>query len=183
VSRSRAFAVLLSVLLGLTCHVALAQAEDAPPQVSVTVDRTEVETQLGGKFSFRSTITNDGTVPAAGLIAHLNVLSIRRGTYVDPEDWSSDRTRYLDPIAPGASTTVSWNVHAVNDGSLALYVSVLPGDSIGVVPATSPSIRLSVAQKKTLNSGGILPLALGIPALIGLVTLGARARRGRRPNS
>ena len=130
---------------------------------------------------FRSTITNDGPATVNGLIAHLNVLSLRSGVYVDPEDWSSQRTRYLDPLPAGASTTITWHVHTVNGGILGLYVAVLPESGVGLPPATSPTIRLTVAQKKTLNSGGILPLARGIPGLLGLLGLGVRLRRGRQP--
>ena len=94
-----------------------ASAADAS-QMSVTLDRARVSTQLGQKFSFRSTITNRGSTPASGLIAHLNVLSLRPGVYVDPEDWSPQRTVYLRTIAPGGSTTTTWRMHAVNAGHL-----------------------------------------------------------------
>ena len=76
----------------------------------MTVAPERIETKLGGKFAFASTVTNSGATDARGLIAHLNVLSLRNGTYVDPEDWSSNRTRYLDPIAPGDSTTITWRM-------------------------------------------------------------------------
>jgi hypothetical protein len=42
---------------------------------------------------------------------------------------------------------------------------------------------VAIADRKTLNSGGIVPLALGVPALIGLAWLAlwlARSR-SRRP--
>jgi hypothetical protein len=41
-------------------------------------------------------------------------------------------------------------------------------------------VRVSIQDRKTLNSGGILPLALGIPGALGLLALGVRLRR-RRP--
>ncbi len=158
-----------------------ALAAESSARLSVTVDQTEISTQLGGKFAFRSTIRNDGPTSVSGLIANLNVVSLRDGVYVDPEDWSSQRTHYLDPLPAGASTTITWHVHAVNGGVLGLVVAVLPESGAGLPPPTSPLIRLTVAEKKTLNSGGILPLALGIPALIGLLTLGVGVRRRRQP--
>ena len=46
-------------------------------------------------------------------------------------------------------------------------------------PTTGPAIHLAVAERKTLNVGGIVPLVIGIPALLGLMTLGLRIyRRG-----
>src|SRR5262245_3402088 len=71
--------------------------------ISVTVDRAAVSTTLGRKFVFHTAITNRSDTPARGLIAHLNVLSLREGVYVDPEDWSSHRTRYLAPIPAHSS--------------------------------------------------------------------------------
>jgi hypothetical protein len=156
-----------------------AQPADASVPVSVTVDRARVSTDLGQKFVFRSTIRNRDSTAASGLIAHLNVLSLRDGVYVDPEDWSSQRTRYLDVIAPGGSTTTTWRMQAVNAGSFGVYVAVLHESGRGRPPVTGPSIRLAVAERKTLNSGGILPLALGVPGLIGLLTLSFRLRRRR----
>jgi hypothetical protein len=145
----------------------------------VSVDRSEVSTKLGHTFAFHSTIANHGSAPASGLIAHLNVLSLRAGVYVDPEDWSSHRTRYLAPIPPGGSTTLSWRIKAVNAGSIGVYVAVLPGDGTPVRPTTGPTLRVMIADRRTLNSGGIVPLALGLPALIGLVMLMARLRSSR----
>jgi hypothetical protein len=145
--------------------------------VSVRVSRTEISTQLGRKFVFRSTIVNRGARPAEGLIAHLNVLSLRSGTYVDPEDWSSHRTRYLPPVPAGGSTTITWRMEAVNSGSFGVYVAVLPRSPESLPPTTGPAIHVGVASRTTLNSGGILPLVLGVPAALGLAVLALRLRR------
>ena len=118
------------------------------------------------------------TNPANGLIAHLNILSLHSGTYVDPEDWSSNRTQYFHNIPAGGSRTTTWRLQAVNGGEFGVYVAVLPETGAGRPPQTTPTIHLAVAERKTLNSGGILPLTLGIPALLGIFTLGLRRRRG-----
>ena len=149
----------------------------ATESVAVTVSPERIATKLGGKFAFTSTITNGGAADERGLIAHLNVLSLRDGTYVDPEDWSSNRTRYLDPIAPGQSTTITWRMQAVNDGDFGIFVAVLPESGAPVPPVTGPTIHLDVAERKTLNAGGIVPLVLGIPAALGLLALVLRIRR------
>jgi hypothetical protein len=153
-----------------------ARAADAS-RVTVTLDRARVSTQLGQKFSFQSTITNRGSTPASGLIAHLNVLSLRPGVYVDPEDWSAERTRYLGTIPPGGSTTTTWRMHAVNAGTFGVYVAVLDESGRARPPRTGPTLHLAVAERKTLNSEGILPLGLGVPALLGFATLILRLRR------
>jgi hypothetical protein len=160
-----------------------ARASTAGVPIKVTVDRAVVSTKLGKKIVFRATIANRSATVASGLIAHLNVLSLRNGTYVDPEDWSSHRTQYLQPIRARGSISTTWRVEAVNDGSFGVYVAVLPASGVARPPATSPTIHLLVAQKKTLNSGGIVPLALGIPGLLGVLAVSVRIRRrhARRP--
>ena len=156
----------------------LAGGAVARPNVAVvTVDRTAISTALGRTFLFHSTIANHGTKTVSGLIAHVNVLSLRNGVYVDPEDWSSHRTRYLAPIPAGASVTLAWKLQAVNTGTFGVYVAVLPQSGAAPPPTTTPTVRVTIAHRKTLNSGGTLPLVLGIPALLGALTLGVRARR------
>ena len=163
------------VLLVFTLPAAAAGAGG----LSVSLDRTSVSTRLGHTFAFHSTIANHSGDATRALIAHLNVLSLRSGVYVDPEDWSSHRTRYLGPIPPGASRRLSWRIKAVNAGSIGVYVAVLPRSGAPVPPATGPTLRVEIADRRTLDSGGILPLALGIPALLALVLVGVRVRRRR----
>lgn len=168
-----------STRLVLLVGVLLAFAPAAHAGVSVSNDRTAIATKLGHKFVFHSTIRNDGAAPAGGLVAHLNVVDLSGHTYVDPEDWSSHRTRYLASIPAGASITVSWPMNAVNSGTVGVYVAVLPRSGAPVPPITGPTLRVRIEDRKTLNSGGILPLALGLPALLGLLALGVRVRRAR----
>lgn len=171
---------LRSPVVATIAALALASAGSANAgsnSLAVSVDRTGISTALGGKFVFRSTIANRSTTPVRGLIAHLNVLSLRNGVYVDPEDWSPHRTRYLAPIPAGGSVALTWTLQAVNAGSFAVYVAVLPQSGAARPPITGPSVYVSIARRKTLDAGGALPLVLGIPALLGALSLGVRARR------
>jgi hypothetical protein len=160
--------------------LAAAPASAAPRPVTVSVDRTQIATRLGHTFVFDSTILNHTNSAVDGLIAHLNVLSLRPGVYVDPEDWSSHRTRYLAPIPPRGSTTISWQVKAVNAGSIGIYVAALPSTGAAVRPATGPTVRVAIADRKSLNSGGIAPLAIGLPAALAALLVVLRVRRRAR---
>jgi hypothetical protein len=148
--------------------------------VSVEPDRASVRTTIGQKFTFHTTVKNSGPTTAADLIAHLNVLSLRNGTYVDPEDWSSHRTRYLPPLRAGGTLTLTWNLQAVNSGSFGVYVAALPASGTPNAPVVGPTVHVSVAARQTLNSAGILPLAVGLPAALGLLTATLRLRRRTR---
>src|SRR5439155_12361045 len=50
-------------------------------------------------------------------------------------------------------------------------------------PATDPTVHVSIARRKTLNSGGILPLAIGIPALLSALLVGSSAKAPSRLDS
>ena len=161
-----------------------AYAAESRSDIQVSADRAKIRIGLGGKFSFQTTVTNRGSAPVSGLIAHLNVLDLTGNTYVDPEDWSTTRTRYLQPIPAGGSTTIKWNGQAVNSGSLGLYVAVLDRQGSPRRPVMAPAIRMDVIARRTLNAGGVAPLAIGIPGLIGLLTLGVSlSRRIRKDGS
>jgi hypothetical protein len=144
----------------------------------VTIDRPAVSTSLGREFGFTSTVRNDGDQPLTGLIAHLNILSVDPDVYVDPEDWSSERTHFLAPVPPGGAVEMSWRVQAVNSGDLVVYVAVTAGGGPGPVVASNP-LRLTVTEERAINAGGVLPVAVGMPLLV-LALMGATARRRRR---
>jgi hypothetical protein len=166
------------LVLAFVATIAWTPAARAAHNLSVANDRTAIVTKLGHKFVFHSRIGNRGSTAAAGLVAHLNVLDLSGHTYVDPEDWSSRRTRYLAPIPAGGSTTLTWHLNAVNAGTIGIYVAVLPRSGAPVPPTTGPTVRVRIQDRKSLNAGGILPLALGIPGFLGLLTLGVRFQRG-----
>lgn len=177
-----ALVALLAVVLVAT-STATAAAPAASTPVSVSLSRSSTSVGIGNSFSFTSAITNQSSAPVSGLVAHLNVLSFTHGVYVDPEDWSSNRTRYLDSIPPGHSTTVSWTVKAVNGGDFGIYVATLGTPRASPAPAeptVSPALVAHVTEQRNVNPQGVLPLALGIPAVVA-AAMGAvrlRARRG-----
>lgn len=177
-SRVRSCAVALLACAALLPALGGAYAAAAAP--SIAVDRERVTTQLGRSFEVRSTISNPGPGPATGLVAHLSVLSLREEPYVDPEDWSPQRVVVLDPIAPGAARTLTWRMTAVNAGTFAVYVTVLSTTGDDAPPPNSPPIDLRVSERRTIDAGGIGPLALAIPALLGVLALTLQLRRRRR---
>jgi len=163
---------------GASLPVPTAAPPSAAAAVSVQLDPTTVSTSVGQRFSFTSTVRNDSDQPMPGLVAHLNVLGLDPDVYVDPEDWSSQRTNYLDPLPAHASTRLAWTVQAVNSGRLVIYVAVTAKQGTDAVVASN-TLRLAVAQQRTVDAGGILPLAVAVPTAILLLT-GFAAHRRRR---
>jgi hypothetical protein len=151
--------------------------------VEVTMDRPTFAAVLGDRFTVRSTIVNTGSAPTGPLLAHLDLVSLHDDVYVDAEDWSPDRSVPVGPLAPGAGTTLDWTVRTVDAGEFAVYVVVLPaGPAPGGAAALSlsPALRLGVASRQPLDPGGSAVVVVAVPALVGVLTLGARLRRRRR---
>ena len=178
-SPRRVLRVVLLVFAVAAVAPSVAIAKTAPPAVVVSLDRQEVSTRLGESFEFTSTVANPGSRELSDLVAHLNIVGLSENIYVDPEDWSDERTRHLPSIGPGESVKVAWSVKAVTGGDAAIYVVVLPGNDPATAPdglAVSPALDVHIAERRTINSGGVLWLALGVPALLGTATLVARRR-------
>ncbi len=167
-----------AVAASLAAPPAAVSAVSALPAVSVDLDRPTVSTSIGGRFSFASTVRNDGDQPMSGLIAHLNVLSTDPAVYVDPEDWSTNRTQFLDALPAHSATRLTWDLQAVNVGHFVVYVTVTTQHGADEVTA-SKALRAAVAAQRTLNPNGIVPLAAAIPVTV-LVLMGFTVRRRRR---
>lgn len=173
----------LPLTLACAAIIAALAASPAAGSVELTASRARVSTQLGATFAIDTTIRNTGRAPLSGLVAHLNVVSLTPGVYVDPEDWSSERTQYVDPIAPGTSATLTWRVKAVNGGDFAVYVVALPGRSgvaAGQPLAVSPAVAVHATEHRTLDTAGALPVVLLVPGLLAALWLWLTARRERR---
>jgi len=168
---------LVWVLLGLA-----APAEAAPPHVKVVTHRDRVSTTLGDEFVIQTRLINTSGTSTGRLVVHLNIASIDGRAYVDPEDWSSERSQELS-LRAGENRTLSWDIQAVNSGSFAAYVVVLPAggaeEPSGALVA-SPMIKVEVADRSTLNASGALQVCITVPLLLGGLALAAHLRNRRR---
>lgn len=175
----RGLAAALLVALCLTTPATPAAARPSfGDRVTVAVDRSTLDTRIGDHFGFTTTVSNHDDRPMTGLVAHLNVLSVEPDVYVDPEDWSAQRTVYLDPIPAHGSVRVPWQVQAVNEGRFVLYVAVTTRHGPAPV-AVSDGLWLSSAGARTIGSVGVLPVVLGVPGAVALLLVLNAARRRR----
>jgi ABC-type transport system involved in cytochrome c biogenesis permease component len=146
------------------------QAVEQPLQIAIDTDYKVVKT--GDKVEFATTVTNNGTEESPPLIVAMNIINLdRQGDVVDPEDWSPQRTQYLENLAPGESASLPWIINTILDGNYMIYMVVIPepsGAEATSLPAASPGIHLTVTPFTRLNPGGVLPFAIGGPILLGL---------------
>lgn len=170
-------ALLLALALAAAGSVAAAATTDAEHAVTVQLDRDRLDAGPGEKFSFVSTVTNTSGGTLEGYVAHLNILTTDQSVYVDPEDWSPERTQYVDPLAPGDSVDLTWSVQAVTAGPIILYVSVTEPGSATVV--SSNPFNLTVGGQRAVDSARVTPLVVFTPAVV-LALFAATFLRRRR---
>jgi hypothetical protein len=165
-------------VLSAAVHVSTPTSDRTSETWSVTLDKTTVASKLGNRFRFTSTIRNESRKPSPGTIAYLNIVSMDPSVYVDPEDWSSQRTRYLGAVAPRGTVPVDWTVQAVNSGRFVVFVAVTSErGSVRVV--SSNALRVDIANQRSLNPSGILPVVVAVPGLAA-VALVVTTRRRRK---
>jgi hypothetical protein len=173
---------LIGLLVGVLTVLPAPALAAEPLSVKVAAEPAQVSTVLGGRFKITTEITNTGAGPSGEILAHLNVASIEGSVYVDPEDWSSNRSQQMS-LQPGESQKLSWEIQAVNAGHFAAYVVVVPywskvaGDEDLVI---SPLVNVDVASRSTLTAGGALPVVVMVPLLLGLAAAGVFFRARRR---
>lgn len=175
--------VTLALLVTALLACGLPWAAGAPAGLTATSAQSRLTTSVGRHLDYRVSIVNGGSSATGQLLAHLDIASVTGSAYVDPEDWSAERSQFLPALAPGAATEVTWDVQAVSPGTFALYVVVLPAGasaSAGGQLVVSTPTRVEVAERRTLNAGGALPVAVAVPVLLGLLALAVRTRNGTR---
>lgn len=171
----------LAVLLGVPLLLALgstpAQGAVKASGVTVSIEPATGTVVLGDTFDLRVSVTNDAAAPSAPLAVHIDVTDPAAATSVDPEDWTPTLTRTVGVLAPGATKTVRWTVQPIAGGTFAVYaVALAPGEAD---LSASDVLVLTVDEQRTLDPGGILPLAVGVPTLVGALLV-VQIRRARR---
>ncbi len=170
---------LMLAAVALVFSVAPAAATAAPPLdgITVTIGPTGSSVVLGENLDLTITVTNDSNEPTARLIAHLDITDPASATSVDPEDWTSTLSKPIGVVEPGADATVEWNIQPISPGMFVVYAVAITPEASNVV--ASNVLTVTVDDQRSLDPGGILPLAIGAPVVIGALLL-IRIRTKRR---
>lgn len=160
-------ALAAALALGLGTASALA-AEAMPVSIAIAPAATNpAAPRMGDRLSFRTEIRNDGTTPVGGVIGWVSLLRTDRGHEqpIDLEDWSAHKAITLPSLAPGEAVTTDWPFRLIASGTYRVVVSAATRD--GAALATSPFADFTVGAKPVVESRRVLPVALGLPLLIG----------------
>lgn len=169
-------------MLALCLVTATRPALAGGDNLQIKIDMEYITVKTGDKVEYNTQVTNLGSETTSPLIVAMNVINLdAKGDTVDPEDWSPQRTQYVQSLAPGQSASQHWIINTILDGNYMVYMVVIPTpgeEKATSQPLASSGIHLTVTPFTKLNPGGVLPYAIGGPAvvLIGIILL-YRARR------
>ena len=179
-------ALLIGAVLAFAASplMALRQQTSQAPSVSalsMSIDAETKDVRAGTPIEYHTVVTNSSSEASAPMIVAMNIVNLSKtGDVVDPEDWSPQRTQYVDAIPAGQSTTLAWRINAILDGNYMVYMVAIPspsGPQATSHPITSSGIHLVVSKYTRLNPGGVLPYAIGGPVVLGLVIFFVFKRR------
>jgi hypothetical protein len=146
---------------------ACAAAEAATMEISLAADsRNPSSPQMGDRITFISTIENKGATAARGVVAWISLVQVDPGQEkpMDLEDWSAQKAVTRAELSPGERFTVEWPMRLIQAGTFRVAVSGADRSSPRIV--SSPFIEFSVRSKPVVESGRILPVALGMPLIL-----------------
>jgi hypothetical protein len=171
-----------ALLIGLAGLAGPAAADDGVPlEVVVEIEPASSSVTLGDTVDLLVTVSNRGPEATQPLTVHIDILAPDRSSSVDPEDWTSTLNRELGVVAPGGTAQMHWTVQPISAGTFVAYAVALPitlpmsgGDL-----SASKGAEVVVVDRRSLNPGNIVPLAVAAPVLVGGL-LGFQLRRARR---
>ena len=179
--RAIGLAVIAGLMMTSVLLTAPVSALQADQPLSISIDAEYNVGKTGDKIDFNTVVTNNASEASPALIVAMNVINLdAAGDVVDPEDWSPQRTQYIDSIAPGESANQAWIINTILEGDYMVYMTLIPepADAESTShPVASAGIHLTVSPFTRLNPGGVLPFAIGGPVLLLVITYFVYRRR------
>lgn len=138
--------------------------------------------RMGDTPTFTGHVTNAGTHEMKGLVVYLSLVSLESGQEhpVDLEDWSAQKAVRIAQLSPGQSDTQHWPMRLIQAGRFGVALTVVDPDQ--KQPIISDLLTFDIRSKPTLDSGRILPVAVGVPLVL-LVLYGFHWVRTRSARS
>jgi hypothetical protein len=155
--------------------------------LAISLEESFLEVKTGDEVSFDSLLENNGSEDSPPVVMAMNIIKLTStGDVVDPEDWSPERTQYVDFVPAGDQLRHSWTIEAILKGDYMVYLVAVPEpkEKASSHPVSSPGLHLTVGAFQRLNPQGVLPVVIAVPlgvTLVLLVLVRLRLRRLGRP--
>ena len=170
--------ILWAVLLAASASCVVAASPGAPLVLGIASAQT-LNGVAGDYVTVAARIENTSDQAVSDVTTYLSLVNTADKLPVDLEDWSAEKGLYVGVIESGQALPLDWKIHFVKPGHYALTVVALVAGR--EMPAVSPVVYFRVEPKNSLDPGHILPVALGMPVVLGLLLLLLNYRRRTRP--
>lgn len=168
--------VIIGLMFSLSASQASAQTEMSQGKdLQISIDKAHATVKTGDTIKFNTLVKNNGTQASPSLIVAMNIINLNaKGDVVDPEDWSPQRTQYVETLAAGGDASQAWIINTIVDGDYMVYMVLIPtpeGREVTSQPVASQGIHLTVTQFTRLNPKGVLPYVIGGPFVLSVATI------------
>jgi hypothetical protein len=174
-------AIGLSVIAGLIVFPFLASPAYAfqtdPLQTGgliISINSEDKLLKTGDEIELNTVVANNAPEDSPPLIVAMNIINLDEdGEVVDPEDWSPQRTQYIDSLASGETIGLDWIVNPILEGDFMVYMALIPepdNTEMTSLPVASSGIHLSVMPFNGLKPASILPFVIGEPIVLLAIT-------------
>ena len=154
---------------------------DQPEGYAISISNEYHQVKVGEKIEVNTAITNHNAQSSPSLVVAMNVINLDdAGAVVDPEDWSPERTQYIDSLGSGQSANLKWIINPIMEGNFMVYMVLIPeaasADTTSQLVA-SPGIHMLVEPFTGLSSTNILPIVIAEPIILLAITYFIYRRR------
>lgn len=118
----------------------------------------------GDYATVKGEINNALPTQSSNITTYLSLVDTGTRLPVDLEDWSAEKGLFIGAIDSGQTLPLEWKIHFVKSGTYTL--SIIANIEGQEKPLTSALTYFNVKQKKNLDPGHVLPVALGEPLVL-----------------
>jgi len=162
------------LILGMAYAYAENQTKNQLLTLSILSEKTLSGT-AGDFATVKAQISNSGSQPLNDITTYISLVDESNKMPVDLEDWSAEKGLFIGTIDSGQVLPLSWKIHFVKAGK---YSLIIVAEVVGQeIPQVSTIVHFTVNQKRNLNPGQVLPVALGIPIVVLFIMLLLNYRR------
>ncbi len=142
---------------------AMTGANDQGLNIKIISAKT-LDGTAGDYVTVKGEINNASLTQLSNITTYLSLVDTGTKLPVDLEDWSAEKGLFIGAIDSGQALPLEWKIHFVKAGTYTL--SIIANIEGQEKPVTSVLTYFNVKQKKNLDPGHVLPVALGEPLVL-----------------
>ncbi len=159
--------ITIALCLGLASFAmtafAMTSVNDQGVNITILSSKT-LNGTAGDYVTVKGEINNASLTQISNITTYLSLVDTGTKLPVDLEDWSAEKGLFIGVIDSGQTLPLEWKIHFVKAGTYTL--SIIANTEGREKPATSVLTYFNVQQKKNLDPGHVLPVALGEPLIL-----------------